>query len=635
MCGIVGLGGPLDASAVSAALEKMNRAITHRGPDDEGAWAEDGFGFGMRRLAIIDLVTGHQPMWDVDSGVGLVFNGEIYNYKDLRKDMEKQGLRFFTASDTEVVLKSLRRQGPAAIHSWNGMFAAASWDKGTKKLLLIRDRLGVKPLYYYWDGRIFLFASEIKAILNSGLIQPRLNVQAVWDYLTFRYIPGPETIWEKIWKLPPAHLLSWSPNKNPEISRYWQTDVVSEAGPFDFGKKLREFERLFLDAVNIRLLASDVPVGILLSGGLDSSAVAAAAVELGHKRFQAFSVGFQEGGEFSELPYSRLVAEHVGAEYYPVFINQDNFLDLLPQAVRATDEPLADLSIVPLLSLARLTSRHVKVVLSGEGSDEILAGYDFNAAVKRWNIIRDLQRIPKPLRNAVLGPISRLSKQYSIYADHIGNTPLSQWNATFNVHMTNYFSQVEKAALWPGFTGLDSLRILQRLYQSVQSDDPLDQMLSVYQKSWLVEDLLMKADKITMAASLELRVPFLDYRLVEWANRQPRGVKIAHSGLGAYTTKAVLRRFAEKRLPAKILRRPKRGFPVPVYAWLQDAKFASWASERLLGRESRLVRMFTSEAIQKLVEDAKHGRGRAAHKIWILLILELWLREYSDYLDKD
>jgi asparagine synthase (glutamine-hydrolysing) len=635
MCGIVGLGGPLDASAVSAALEKMNRAITHRGPDDEGAWAEDGFGFGMRRLAIIDLVTGHQPMWDVDSGVGLVFNGEIYNYKDLRKDMEKQGLRFFTASDTEVVLKSLRRQGPAAIHSWNGMFAAASWDKGTKKLLLIRDRLGVKPLYYYWDGRIFLFASEIKAILNSGLIQPRLNVQAVWDYLTFRYIPGPETIWEKIWKLPPAHLLSWSPNKNPEISRYWQTDVVSEAGPFDFGKKLREFERLFLDAVNIRLLASDVPVGILLSGGLDSSAVAAAAVELGHKRFQAFSVGFQEGGEFSELPYSRLVAEHVGAEYYPVFINQDNFLDLLPQAVRATDEPLADLSIVPLLSLARLTSRHVKVVLSGEGSDEILAGYDFNAAVKRWNIIRDLQRIPKPLRNAVLGPISRLSKQYSIYADHIGNTPLSQWNATFNVHMTNYFSQVEKAALWPGFTGLDSLRILQRLYQSVQSDDPLDQMLSVYQKSWLVEDLLMKADKITMAASLELRVPFLDYRLVEWANRQPRGVKIAHSGLGAYTTKAVLRRFAEKRLPAKILRRPKRGFPVPVYAWLQDAKFASWASERLLGRESRLVRMFTSEAIQKLLEDAKHGRGRAAHKIWILLILELWLREYSDYLDKD
>jgi len=635
MCGIVGLGGPLDASAVSAALEKMNRAITHRGPDDEGAWAEDGFGFGMRRLAIIDLVTGHQPMWDVDSGVGLVFNGEIYNYKDLRKDMEKQGLRFFTASDTEVVLKSLRRQGPAAIHSWNGMFAAASWDKGTKKLLLIRDRLGVKPLYYYWDGRIFLFASEIKAILNSGLIQPRLNVQAVWDYLTFRYIPGPETIWEKIWKLPPAHLLSWSPNKNPEISRYWQTDVVSEAGPFDFGKKLREFERLFLDAVNIRLLASDVPVGILLSGGLDSSAVAAAAVELGHKRFQAFSVGFQEGGEFSELPYSRLVAEHVGAEYYPVFINQDNFLDLLPQAVRATDEPLADLSIVPLLSLARLTSRHVKVVLSGEGSDEILAGYDFNVAVKRWNIIRDLQRIPKPLRNAVLGPISRLSKQYSIYADHIGNTPLSQWNATFNVHMTNYFSQVEKAALWPGFTGLDSLRILQRLYQSVQSDDPLDQMLSVYQKSWLVEDLLMKADKITMAASLELRVPFLDFRLVEWANRQPRGVKIAHSGLGAYTTKAVLRRFAEKRLPAKILRRPKRGFPVPVYAWLQDAKFASWASELLLGRESRLVRMFTSEAIQKLVEDAKHGRGRAAHKIWILLILELWLREYSDYLDKD
>jgi asparagine synthase (glutamine-hydrolysing) len=633
MCGIVGIGGALEARVIGAALEKMNRAILHRGPDDEGIWTQEGFGFGMRRLSIIDLVTGHQPMWNPDSGTGIVFNGEIYNYKDLRGDLEKQGFHFSTTSDTEVALKSLAKRGLSAVSSWNGMFAAAVWDTRKNSLLLVRDRLGVKPLYYYWDGNLFLFASEIKAILRSGLIQPRLEDQAIWDYLTFRYVPGPGTIWKNIWKLPPAHALSWSPGRDPELSRYWRTDVISDPASFSWKTKLREFEALFLDAVKIRLLASDVPVGVLLSGGLDSSAVAAAAVELGHKHFQAFSVGFRDGGEFSELPFARMMADHVGAEFHDVIVDRKSFLEILPEAIRAADEPLADLSIVPLLALARLTNQHVKVVLSGEGSDEILAGYDFNKAVVRWDFIRRLQRIPKPMLKALLWPISRFSKSLALYANHILNTPLSRWNSAFQVHMTNYFGQQEKSEFQPGVEGLDSRRIIDELYREARSNDPLDQMLSVYQKSWLVEDLLMKADKITMSASLELRVPFLDYRLVEWANRQPRAVKIAHGGLTPHSTKAILRRFAEARLPRKILMRPKRGFPVPVYQWLQEDDFSAWVSDRLTGKTSALLPRFSSDAMRALLAKSRRGDGRSAHKIWLLLVLEIWLHEYREYLD--
>ena len=260
MCGIVGIAGRLDREQLEAAVNAMNGALTHRGPDDEGTWIGENFAFGMRRLSIIDLAGGHQPMWDNRTGIGIVYNGEVYNYRSVRSGLEQAGISFHTSSDTEVVLKSIALKDVDAVHDWNGMFAIAVWNDREKKLNLIRDRIGVKPLYYYWDGTILMFASEIKAFLATDLFPRRLNEQAIWDYLTFRYVPGPESIWNNVWKIPAGHMLEWSPNKEPRVCRYWKTEVLSDEDPLDIDKRTKEFEALFLDSVEKRLLAADVPV---------------------------------------------------------------------------------------------------------------------------------------------------------------------------------------------------------------------------------------------------------------------------------------------------------------------------------------------------------------------------------------
>jgi asparagine synthase (glutamine-hydrolysing) len=628
MCGIVGIAGHLKREALARVVNAMNNAITHRGPDDEGSWVGEDFAFGMRRLSIIDLSGGHQPMWDSRTGLGIVYNGEVYNYRTIRKDLENRGVRFRTVSDTEVVLQGLALKGQAAVNDWNGMFAVAAWSERDKKLLLIRDRIGVKPLYYYWDGSILMFASEVKSILESGIFVRDLNRQAIWDYLTYRYVPSTDTMWHNVWKLPPGHMLQWSPNQQPRLSQYWETDVVSGHDGVDVEQAVKEFEHLFLNSVEQRLLAADVPVGVMLSGGLDSSAVAAAAVELGHQRFHTFSVGFSEGGEYSELNFARQVANHLGVQEHHVIVDQSNFLEMLPHAVRAADEPLADLTIVPLLAVSRLAREHVKVVLSGEGADEILAGYNFDHFYRNFQTIRRLQRLPASVIKAASNTLRPFFPRYADILARIGRIPLSEWNAAHKTHITHFWSEVDKRMLWSGFIGRDSDQILTDLYAAARSSDPLDQMLSVYQKSWLVEDLLMKADKISMAASLELRVPFLDYRLVEWTNRQPQWVKIGRRRQ-RYITKYVLRRFAEKRLPREIIDRPKLGFPVPVYRWLRDEKFVRWVMEHLTGQRAKVKNLFERHMIERQVLQAKANEHTEAHKLWTLIVLESWLREFD------
>ncbi len=606
----------------------MTDAIAHRGPDDEGAWIGDDFGFGMRRLSIIDLAGGHQPMCDSRSGLRIVYNGEVYNYKAVRAKLEKSGVAFRTSSDTEVVLQSLALKGPEAVHDWNGMFAVAAWYEREKKLLLIRDRLGVKPLYYYWDGAVLMFASEIKAFINSGLFTRRLNPLGVWDFLTYKYVPGPHTMWQNVWKLPPGHMLEWSPGSQPRVSQYWKTDVLSVDEPVDIDQKTKEFEELFLDSVSQRLLASDVPVGVMLSGGLDSSAIAAAAIELGHKQFHTFSVAFSEGGQYSELAYARSVAKHLGLQFHELVVDRRSFLDILPDAVRASDEPLADLTIVPLLALMRLTRHHVKVALSGEGSDEILAGYGFHHLRRKFEAIRHIQRIPSSL----IGPLARalglVSKTYGNKLDQIASIPLSRWNASLNNYLFLNWNQIDKRSLWPTYQGRDSTVLLQGMYAQARSQDPLEQFLAVLQKSWLVEDLLMKADKMSMAASVEVRVPFLDYRLVEWANRQPVAVKIGRFEQ-RNVTKHVLRRFAKDRLPQEILDRPKQGFPVPVCRWLADEAFGKWAAEYVAGNGARLRFLFQPQEMDRELRRAAAGDQTSADKSWLLIVLETWLREFN------
>lgn len=630
MCGIVGIAGDYSRDECLAILGRMNDSIVHRGPDDDGVWAEDGFGFGMRRLSIIDLAGGKQPIWDAAAERGIVFNGEVYNYRALRKDLTARGVSGWTTeSDTEVVLKSLVDKGEAGIHDWNGMFAAATWDKASKSLLLVRDRMGVKPLYYYWDGRTLIFASEIKALLASGLVEREIDKQSLWDYLTFRYVPGPRSIWKNIKKLPPGHLLRFNKGGKPEIARYWECDVVSDDSNHRTEIDIEtEFTTLFLDAVELRLVAADVPVGVFLSGGLDSSAIAAAAVELGHKNFHTFSVGFEEGGYYSELSYAEQVAKHVGAQYHDVVLSQKKFLEMLPDVVYATDEPLADLSAISILALSRLARQDVKVVLSGEGSDEILAGYDFDRAEREWNRVRLLQRFPQTALK-VGAAFTRLGPDgLHRRAEKVANVPLGKWNRIELPHITGNFDQAEKEALWPGEKWEDSERIVAEQYEAARSRDPLQQMLSVYQKDWLVEDLLMKADKATMAASLEARTPFLDYRLVEWANRQPNSVKVKRKGINQYETKSVLRSFCSKRLPKTIIDRPKRGFPDPANIWLENG-LHPWAHDTLLNSNSKLGAIFDKSSVEGVLNDAKNGKEGAANRVWALLVLELWMQAWD------
>ena len=405
MCGIVGLAGRMSRSEATDSAAKMNAAIVHRGPDDEGLWATDGFAFAMRRLSIIDLAGGHQPMWS-DDGVGIIFNGEIYNYRALRAELQASGYVFATHSDTEVILHLYRRDGLDMVRRLEGMFAICLYDRARGQLRLIRDRFGVKPLYYGQHDGTFYFASEIKAILQVLPRRPEVNRQALHDYLTLRFVPGPDTVWNGIRKLPPAHSLTYDLRSGSQTSEcYWRMDFA--AADVDSKRDyLAEFSDLFLAAVEKRLLAADVPVGVLLSGGLDSSAVSAAAVELGHKNFHTFSVAFADGGEYDETPYARAVAEHIGSRHHEVVIDRDSFVSFLPEMVRSSDEPLADLASVPLHFVSRLARNDVKAVLSGEGSDELLAGYNFDRLGRALHFLESIERwLPARARQAA-GPHS-------------------------------------------------------------------------------------------------------------------------------------------------------------------------------------------------------------------------------------
>jgi len=602
----------------------MNETIVHRGPDDQGQWAGEGIAFGMRRLSIIDLVTGQQPMWTED-GVGIVFNGEIYNYLTLRDELVSSGYEFHTRSDTEVILNLYHRDGIEAVHRLEGMFAICLYDSRSGVVYLIRDRLGKKPLYHGERNGEFYFASEIKAILAAMDSKPELNLQALHHYLTLRYVSAPETIWEHIYKLEPGHILTINLRTNRRsLKCYWQVqfDSQREDNERDYP---REFEELFLAAVEKRLVASDVPVGVLLSGGIDSSAISAAAVELGHHDFHTFSVAFADGGNFDERDYARKVSAHIGSRHHEIVINQNDFIDFLPDLVRFSDEPLADLAAVPLYYVSRLAQRHVKVVLSGEGSDEILAGYDMEQLATRLEQLRKInQFVPKSLLKffARILPGSHGKTLATLGSD--GWSGLLRARAS---HITRHWSEEEKRALWRDHTDYLSTDELIRLwYRDAHSEHPLDQLQQVYCRSWLVEDLLMKADKMSMATSLELRVPFLDHALVEWATELPHVWKVGSSSTGR-VSKRILREFAQKRLPEAILTRTKQGFPVPAYRWL-TGELGTWGESFICGSKSRISEYFDTSGVYPVLTAARQGDIVAAHKFWVLIIAEQWMRQW-------
>ena len=628
MCGIAGyLNLDLTAEQRLPLLRRMCDAIRHRGPDDDGCFADASAGLGMRRLSIIDLTGGHQPLANEDGSCTIVFNGEIYNYAELRTRLQQRGHQFRTAADTEVILHLYEERGEACVQELNGMFAFAIWDTRRRRLLLARDRMGIKPLYYFLDGPRLVFASEIKAILASDAVPRTIRDAAIWDYLTFRYVPQPATIWQNVHKLPPGHLLTFAADAPaPVVSRYWdlpyddaamqpQSDAVYDA----------EFARLFEDAVKLQLHA-DVPVGVLLSGGLDSSAVAAAIAAAGVTRLASFSVAFADSPATDERPYARLAARHLGLEHHEVVIDQKDFCGFLPALVRHTDEPLADLASVPLHYVSQLARKQVTVVLSGEGSDEILGGYCFEQRARWWRICRQYQQLPAVFR-AAAGRVARLCGPAAAAAHAKLNLPVEHALNT----MTHFLDSAEKRHLWPTAPDCpDSLLAVRQELARPRTVLPLHRMLYTYCQSWLVEDLLMKADKMTMANSLELRVPFLDHRIVEWAARTPDWVKVGGGPAGGYTSKRILRRYAASRLPRAILTRPKQGFPVPVYDWL-GGPLAPFASDLLSGQGCRLRRRFAGPVVDQTIRSGTAARApeRDRHLLWHLIILELWLREWE------
>lgn len=610
MCGIAGFAGlNVSPDRYQNALEAMCSSMIHRGPDDAGIWHDDIVGIGMRRLSIIDIAGGHQPLSSDDERYQIVFNGEIYNYRDLRTVLEASGVAFKTRSDTEVLLAQFVQFGWAGLQELNGMFAFAVWDRKDRRLSLVRDRLGVKPLYYFWNGKTLLFGSEIKAILAGLTSKAELNPQAVWDFLTFRYVPGPHTIWKDIYKLQPGHTLTWSADKQViEVTRYWQIPYVNHAEDRGDAVHDREFGSLLADAVKLRMIA-DVPVGVTLSGGLDSSIVAALAAR--HTdRLNTFSVAFENSPETDERVYARAVAKHIRSRHHEIEIGQKDFVGFLPNLVRATDEPLADLASVPLYFVSKLARQEVKVALSGEGSDEVLAGYDFQLRVEDWDRARQRSWLQRLFGEA--GPV------------------LDQRKLPTPPTMTNYMASAEKTVLMKGLTCPDSLDPLRRDLDALGPQDPLHQVLFGFCQHWLVEDLLMKADKMSMATSLELRTPFLDYRLVEWAARTPSRLKSSRDDGGQYVSKRALRRFAAGVLPAEIIERPKQGFPVPVYDWLLGP-LKGWAFEMLHGADAKLSTMLDRDELNHRCElgVAEHAPILDRHRLWNLLVLETWMREWQ------
>jgi asparagine synthase (glutamine-hydrolysing) len=633
VCGIVGFYGcKLSYDASIATLRQMSSSIIHRGPDDFGEFSDGIVGLAMRRLSIIDIKGGHQPVFNNDRSLAIIFNGEIYNYRELRDDLIKLGHVFRTQSDTEVILNQYIQDGDNCLDKFNGMFSFAIWDLRKKSLFIARDRMGVKPLYYYWDGSRLIFGSEIKAILSSGLFKKEINNQGVWDYLTFRYIPQPNTIWKNIFKLPPGHTLMINQENNfPLISRYWEIpnrDLGAKIQTYQ--EYLNEFDSIFLDSVSKRMIA-DVPVGILLSGGLDSSAVAAAASEVSSGRLNSYSVAFHDSIDTNELAYAKLVANHLGMSCSEIIINKKEFIDFLPKSIHLLDEPMADMASIPLYFVSKLAGRDVKVVLSGEGADEVLGGYEFDKATSYWKNIEKLHKLPKNTRTLLIKAITKLNPKYE-YLHEMAEKPLMDHLKLSPPNMTNYMSSEDKSRLFganPGFE--DSFDAIRNAASSRNSNDPLDLSLYILSQSWLVEDLLMKADKMTMGASVELRVPFLDYRLVEWAFKAPGFVKVGKPffAYGQHQSKRVLRDFARKRLPHEIIERPKQGFPVPVYEWSKNGETKLWMEERLLNKESSLSSFFDSKELEIFVRSSQKNGLYGQQKLWNLLILEMWLEQWQ------
>ncbi|CAN5673220.1 asparagine synthase (glutamine-hydrolyzing) [soil metagenome] len=647
MCGIAGwanLENKPSQNHSETVLHSMCERMKHRGPDSEGLWLDESVALGMRRLSIIDLHTGEQPVYSEDKQIVVVMNGELYNFREIRQDLKKRGHRFETNTDTEILPHLYEEYGEAMLEHINGMFAFALWDKNKRKLLIARDRFGEKPLYYgVFDGKL-IFASEPKVLLENPAVKAEINTDALRQYLSFDYVPAPASIYKNINKLPAAHLLtlengevktrrywnlSWQKNGgNPCESRGVDFDALTDVrvSALSFENTATDLRELLADAVRMRLV-SDVPLGILLSGGVDSSSVAAFATQFSTEKVKTFSIGFEEDS-FDESKYARQVAEHLSTEHYEDKLSVETAADLISEIGTWLDEPMSDGSLIPTFLLSRFVRKYVTVALGGDGGDEIFAGYPMYFGHK---MARVYDRLPSFLRSGLIEPI-------------VNNLPVSTKNLSFDYKAKRFvaaakYDVVTRHHSWFGSFSIDAQRdllskeVLAQTSSDIYADaknllkicdaaNEIEQMQFLDMNFYLAEDILTKVDRASMAVSLEVRAPFLDPRVAQFAASLPLEYKLKGSK-GKY----ILKKAVEPLLPRNILQRPKKGFGIPIAEWLKG-RLNPLMHDLLAPDRLKNQGLFDAEFVQKLIKE--HETGAASHhkQLWTLLVFQLWYENF-------
>ena len=632
MCGICGIinfnGKPISQNLI----QQMNNTLIHRGPDDEGYYfnkqANSGHPIGdrpsvtlaHRRLSIIDLDTGHQPMSNEDGTVWIVFNGEIYNFIKLREKLIKRGHQFCTKTDAEVIIHAYEEYGIDCLNHFNGMFAFALWDEKNNMLFLARDRLGIKPLYYSVLPNEFIFASEIKAILKHPKIQKEIDWKALSDYLFYQYIPPPKAIFTQVKKLPPAHFILIKKDRQIEIESYW--DLKWEPD-YSLTKQecIDETRRLLLQVVEDRLV-SDVPFGAFLSGGVDSSAVVSAMAKIMNIPVKTFTIGFKES-DFDEAYYGRILAKHLNTEHYEEIV-KPNAIEILPELAHKFDEPFADSSAIPTYYVAKLARKRVTMVLSGDGGDEGFAGYvRYLQALKEQTLFDEKYPFLKKLSRLILSFYPQnLRGRGSL--ERILETLLQRYFRSIQIFNFTQIQNLLSPEIRKYLNDYRSEYFLEKFYKENKFPDLISALQYLDIKTYLSEDILVKIDRATMANSLEARVPLLDHRLLEFLARVPVNYKI-----NGKTSKWILREAIKDWLPPRFLDRPKHGFAVPLAYWFRN-NLAQFVKDRILGKRFLRRGFFHKDFIKKIIEEHQKGIRDWASRIWSLLIFDEWCRIWWD-----
>lgn len=622
MCGITGYFSTEMREDLAPALRRMTDAIIHRGPDDSGYFeslAPGGaarVGLGHRRLSIIDLSTGHQPIGSADGAVQIVFNGEIYNFEELRVQLSACGHAFRTRSDTEVIVQAYLEWGTDCVTHLRGMFAFAIWDSRRGQLFLARDRFGKKPLFMFARNRTLVFASEIKALLQFPGLRASVNKAALWDYFRYRYVPAPATLFEGITKLMPGCWLLCDANGTRQVQYYTPPDGAPLGKSPLCPDPVGAFLNLLEESVRIRMI-SDVPFGAFLSGGLDSSAVVGLMARHSRLPVKTFSVGFAEAA-YSELGHAKTIADLFKTDHHELVVSQDHLLEHLPALTRFRDAPVAEPSDIPIYLLSKEARRTVKMVLTGEGSDEVLGGYPKHVYEKYAG---PYQRLPSWLTHGLIEPAVRALP----YRFRRAKT------AAVNLGIV---ARDERMARWFGaLTEDDCARLLTldapapeaatHLPQPARGDSPLRGILFFDQTSWLPDNLLERGDRMTMAASIEGRMPFLDHELAAFVSALPDTWRVK-----GFTTKRILRLAMRRMLPQHILERPKVGFRVPVNEWFRTS-LRPYLLEHLTGTDARTRHYYQPQQLERILQEHTEGRQNHEKLLWCMLNLEIWQREYG------